>query len=36
MVRPNAITRGGDGYLRVDCEEVGVKFQPYDQWVRSG
>jgi hypothetical protein len=35
-ILPAAVTRGSDGYLRVFYDEVGVKFQSYDQWIRSG
>ena len=36
QVLPNAVIRGSDGYLQVDYWLVGVKFQSYDQWFRSG
>lgn len=35
-VAPGAVTRGHDGYLRVNYEKLGLKFQDYDQWARSG
>jgi len=35
-VMPGAVRHGRDGYLRVDYEMLGLKFQSYDQWVRSG
>jgi hypothetical protein len=35
-VMPEAVTRGGDGYLRVNYEMLGVKFQGYDRWLASG
>ena len=35
-IQPAAVLRGGDGYLRVDYDQVGVKFQSYDQWIKSG
>ena len=35
-VRPQAVTRGRDGYLRVFYDKVGVTFETYDQWVASG
>ena len=33
-VRPDAVNRGADGTLRVRYDQLGVKFQSYDQWVR--
>jgi hypothetical protein len=36
FVRPDAVTRGADGTLRVRYESLGLKFQTYDQWIRSG
>jgi hypothetical protein len=35
-VVPDAVTRDRDGYLRVRYEQIGVKFQTYDQWLSSG
>jgi hypothetical protein len=35
-VRPDAVVRGRDGYLRVFYDKLGVKFQTYDQWLTSG
>jgi len=35
-VRPDAVTRGSDGYLRVYYERLGLKFRSYDSWVASG
>jgi hypothetical protein len=35
-IRPDAVTRGSDGVLRVHYERIGVKFQTYDQWIGSG
>ena len=35
-VLPRAVVRGRDGYLRVFYDQVDVKFESYDQWVRSG
>ena len=35
-VMPEAVSRGRDGYLRVDYDRIGVKFQTYDQWSTSG
>jgi hypothetical protein len=35
-VVPTAVVRGRDGYLRVDYDKLGVKFETYDQWVASG
>jgi hypothetical protein len=33
---PAAVTRGRDGYLLVNYEKLGLKFQSYDHWLRSG
>jgi hypothetical protein len=33
QVVPQAVTRGSDGYLRVDYEKIGVKFQSYEHWI---
>ena len=35
-VRPDAVIRGRDGYLRVFYDKLGVKFETYDQWLASG
>jgi hypothetical protein len=35
-VRPDAVFRGYDGYLRVYYDRLGVPFQSYDQWIASG
>jgi hypothetical protein len=35
-IMPSAVLRGGDGYLRVSYDKLGVKFQTYDQWTASG
>ena len=35
-VRPDAVLEGSDGYLRVRYERLGLTFQTYDQWLRSG
>jgi len=35
-VRPDAVTRGHDGYLRVYYEKLGLQFQTYDQWLARG
>jgi hypothetical protein len=34
-VMPEAVTRGHDGYLRVNYDKLGLKFQDYDHWLRS-
>jgi len=33
---PEAVFRAGDGYLRVEYDKIGVKFQSFDQWELSG
>ena len=36
QVMPQAVVRGQDGYLRVNYEMLGLKFESYKQWVESG
>jgi hypothetical protein len=36
IVMPAAVLRGGDGYLRVFYDKLGLKFETYDQWTASG
>lgn len=36
QVMPRAVERGADGYLRVNYEKLGVKFESYDHWLGSG
>jgi hypothetical protein len=35
-VRPDAVARGSDGYLRVFYERLGIKFRSYHDWVVGG
>jgi Protein of unknown function (DUF3300)/Chaperone of endosialidase len=35
-VRPDAVIRGHDGYLRVFYDKLGLQFQTYNQWIASG
>ena len=35
-IRPDAVSRDADGILRVHYDRLGVRFQSYDQWLRSG
>jgi Protein of unknown function (DUF3300) len=35
-VRPDAVVRGPDGYLRVFYDKLGVRFQSYQHWIASG
>jgi hypothetical protein len=35
-VRPDAVVRGDDGYLRVFYDKLGLTFQTYDQWLATG
>jgi len=35
-LRPDVVTRGRDGYLRVDYGRLGVKFQSYRGWLAAG
>jgi len=36
LVRPDAVERGDDGYLRVHYEMLGLRFRTYDDWIASG
>jgi len=36
QVTPRAVVRGTDGYLRVYYEKLGVRFDTYDDWIKSG
>jgi hypothetical protein len=36
MVRPDAVRRGRDGYLRVFYDRLGLKFETYNAWVAAG
>jgi hypothetical protein len=36
QVTPRAVVRGTDGYLRVYYEKLGVRFDTYDHWIKSG
>jgi len=36
VVRPDAVTRGSDGYLRVYYERLGLKLRSYDNWEAAG
>ena len=36
MVAPAAVTRGDDGYLRVDYRMLGIQFQTYRDWLTAG
>ena len=35
MVKPEAVVRGRDGYLRVLYHKLGLQFQTYEQWISS-
>src|SRR5580700_2691442 len=35
-VMPEAVTRGIDGYMRVSYDRLGLPFETYEQWVKSG
>src|SRR5271154_1746420 len=35
-VMPAAVTRDGDGYLRVSYDKLGLPFETYDQWLATG
>jgi hypothetical protein len=36
QVVPRAVTRDQDGYLRVNYDRLGVKFESYRHWLGSG
>ena len=36
QVMPQAVFAGRDGYLRVDYDRLGLKFETYRRWLRSG
>ena len=35
-VRPEAVSRDREGYLRVRYDLLGLKFETYQQWLASG
>jgi Protein of unknown function (DUF3300) len=35
-LRPDAVRRGRDGYLRVHYDKLGLKFRSYEDWLASG
>jgi hypothetical protein len=35
-VKPEAVVQGRDGYLRVQYEKLGLRFQTYREWIGSG
>jgi hypothetical protein len=35
-VMPEAVSRDGEGYLRVDYGRLGLRFQTYDRWLEFG
>ena len=36
QIMPQAVMRGRDGYLRVFYDDLGLKFETFEQWLRSG
>ena len=34
-VKPEAVQRGADGYMRVDYGHLGLRLQTWDQWVAA-
>jgi hypothetical protein len=36
VVRPDAVERGSDGYLRVHYDRLGLKFRSYQDWAAAG
>lgn len=35
-ISPAAVTRGSDGYLRVDYDKLGIPFTTYERWIANG
>jgi len=35
-IRPDAVVRGDDGYLRVSYGLLGLRMEPYEQWLAEG
>ena len=35
-VAPEAVTRDGDGYMRVSYEKLGLPFETYERWIATG
>jgi Chaperone of endosialidase len=35
LVRPDAVVRGTDGYLRVDYSRLGLRLMTWEEWVAS-
>ena len=35
LVRPDAVVRGADGYLRVEYDALGIRFQTFDEWTAA-
>ena len=35
-VAPGAVARGSDGYLRVNYDALGLRFETYKKWIASG
>ncbi|HZC58157.1 MAG TPA: hypothetical protein VE396_19240, partial [Xanthobacteraceae bacterium] len=36
QIVPKAVSSGRDGYLRVDYDKLGLRFETYRQWLKSG
>jgi hypothetical protein len=36
LVRPDVVTRGRDGYLRVRYDKLGFEMQTYEYWTEHG
>lgn len=36
QVMPQAVARGPNGYLTVNYDRLGLKFESYDQWMKAG
>jgi hypothetical protein len=36
QARPDAAVLGRDGYLRVYYQKLGIRFETYQEWLKSG
>ena len=36
FIKPDAVTRGPDGYLRVHYDKLGLRMETWDAWMASG
>jgi hypothetical protein len=36
QIAPQAVARGGDGYLTVNYDKLGLPFESYSHWLKAG